>query len=141
MNKKGGMLDEEFEKYIDNSTVPLYPDLKDMPGKRVLLKVDSGPGHNGRELLMKCQFRGLYIYPGLLNATSMQQETDLNYGPFKSVVCNNLKKISSAFYAANLPIPLNILAFGLIVYGSTILVGTSTHLPKCPRRDVQCSIK
>ncbi len=126
MNEKGGMMDDEFEKYIDNSIVPLYPNLEDMPGKRVLLKVDSGPGCNGRDLLMKCQFRGLYIYPSLPNATSVQQETDLNYGPFKSVVPKNLKEISSAFYAADLPIPLNTSTFGLIVHGGTIPVGTST---------------
>ncbi len=127
MNKKGGMMDkEEFKKYIDNSIVPLYHDLEDTPGKRILLKVDSGPGCNGRELLMKCQFCGLYIYPGLPNATSVQQEMDLNYGPFKSIVCNNLKEISSASYAAELPKPLNMSMFGLIVYGHTIPVGMST---------------
>jgi hypothetical protein len=126
MNEKGGMTDDEFEKYIDNSIVPLYPDLEDMPGKRVLLKVDSGPGRNWRELLMKCRFRGLYIYPGLPNATSMQQETDLNYGPFKSVVRNSLREISSAFFAADLPIPLNSSTFGLIVYGGTIPVSSTS---------------
>jgi len=115
MNEKGGMTDDEFEKYIDISIVPLYPDLEDTPGKHVLLKVDSGPGCNGRELLMKCRFRGLYIYPGLPNATSVQQETDLNYGPFKSVVRNNLRETSSAFFTADLPIPLNTSTFGLIV--------------------------
>jgi hypothetical protein len=77
--------------------------------------VDSGPGRNGRELLVRCRFHGLYIYPGLLNATSVQQETDLNYSPFKSVVRNNLREISSAFYAADLSIPLNTSTFGLIV--------------------------
>jgi len=46
MNKNGGMTDEEFEKYIDNIIVPLYPDLEDTPGKRVLLKIDSGTGCN-----------------------------------------------------------------------------------------------
>jgi hypothetical protein len=128
MNEKGGMTDDEFEKYIDNSIVPLYPDLEDTPGKRILLKVDSGPGRNGRELLMKCRFRGLYIYPGLPNATSVQQETDHNYGPFKGVVRDNLKKMSSAFYAAGLRIPLNTTTFGLIVYGGTIPVGPSTTI-------------
>jgi hypothetical protein len=78
MNKKGGMTDDEFKKYIDNIIVPLYPDLVDTPGKHVLLKVGSGPGRNGRDLLMKCRFCGLYIYPGLSNATSVQQETDHN---------------------------------------------------------------
>jgi hypothetical protein len=57
MNKKGGMNDnEEFNKYINNSIVPLFPDLKDIPGKRVLLKVDSGPGWNETVLLLKMHF-------------------------------------------------------------------------------------
>jgi hypothetical protein len=38
----------------------------------------------------------LCIYPGLPNATSVQQETDINYCPFKSIVCDNLKRIASA---------------------------------------------
>ena len=81
------MNDEEFDKYIDNSIVPLYPDLEDTPGKRVLLKVDRGPGRNGQDLLNKARFRGVYLFPGLPNATSVQvqQETDMNYGPFKSL--------------------------------------------------------
>ena len=102
-----------------------FPDLEDTPGKSVLLKVDSGLGCNGRELLVKCRFRGLYIYPGLPNATSVQQETDLNYNPFKSLVRNNPREISSAFYVANLSIPLNMSTFGLIVFGGTIPVGTT----------------
>jgi hypothetical protein len=32
MNEKGGVADVEFEKYIDNSIIPLYPDPKDTPG-------------------------------------------------------------------------------------------------------------
>jgi hypothetical protein len=87
------MNDKEFDKYINNSIVPLYPDLEDTPGKGVLLKVDSSLGCNGRDLLNKARFRGVYLFPGLPNATSMQQETDIYYGPFKSVVHSNLKKL------------------------------------------------
>jgi hypothetical protein len=54
MNKKGGMTDNEFEKYIKNSICPLYLDMEDTPGKHVLLNVDSGPGCNRKELLMQC---------------------------------------------------------------------------------------
>jgi hypothetical protein len=42
MNGKGGMNNEEFERYIDNSIIPLLLDLEDTPGKCILLKVDSG---------------------------------------------------------------------------------------------------
>ena len=45
MKKKGGTDDEEFLKYFKNSLVLLYPDVKDESGNRVMLKVDSGPGH------------------------------------------------------------------------------------------------
>jgi hypothetical protein len=44
MNEKGIMNNEEFECYIANSIVPLFPDLEDTPGKCILLKVDSGRG-------------------------------------------------------------------------------------------------
>jgi hypothetical protein len=55
MNEKGGTTEDEFEKYIENSICPLYPDtMEDPPGRCILLKVDKGPGCNGKELLMKC---------------------------------------------------------------------------------------
>jgi hypothetical protein len=135
MNKKGGMTDKEFEKYINNSIAPLYPNLEDT--KCVLLKVDSGPGCNRRELLMKCQFCGLYIYPGLPYATSVQQVTDHNYGPFKSVVRNNLKKY---LWPSTLPVyqytsqHFNVWANCLQQYHPGRHVGH--HLPTCPCRDV-----
>ncbi len=33
-----------FEKYCLEVVAALYPDVQDVPGKRVLLKIDSGPG-------------------------------------------------------------------------------------------------
>ncbi len=121
------MNDEEFDKYINNSIVPLYPDLEDTPGKRVLLKVDSGPSRNGRDLLNKARFRGVYLFPGLPNATSVQQETDINYGPFKSVGRSNLKKIATACFLPQKLMKLGPSTFGLIVYGSV-----------CPISNVVC---
>ncbi len=56
MNKKGGMNDDEFNKNINNSIVSLFPNLEDVSGKRVFLKVDSGPGRNGTALLLKARF-------------------------------------------------------------------------------------
>ena len=41
INEKGGMDDDEFEIYITNSTVPLFSDAKDIPGKRVIIKIDT----------------------------------------------------------------------------------------------------
>jgi hypothetical protein len=42
MNEKGDMTNKEFERYIDNSIVHLFPDLEDKAGRCILLKVDSG---------------------------------------------------------------------------------------------------
>jgi hypothetical protein len=65
MNEEGGMNNEEFEHCIDNSIVPLVPNLEDTPWNCILLKANSSCGCNGRDLLNKCWFRGVYIYPNL----------------------------------------------------------------------------
>ncbi len=98
MNKMGGMMEDEFNKYNLNSIYILFPCMENTPGKCILLKVDSSPGHNGKTLLMKAHFCGLYIFPCLPNATSVQQEMDINYGLFKFTVQDNLKLIAAAFY-------------------------------------------
>jgi hypothetical protein len=117
LNEKGSMNDEEFDKNIDNSIVPLYPELEDTEGKRVLLKVDSSTGRNGSYLLNKARFRGVYLFHGLPNTTSVQRETDMNYGSFKSVVRSNLKNIATACFSAQKSMKLGPSTFGLIVYG------------------------
>ena len=92
------MKDDEFEKYVENNLLHLFPDVIDEPGKRVCLKVDNSPGCNGRSLLLKMRFKGWYMYPTLPNETSVQQETDINYGPFKTAIRLNLKLIANAFH-------------------------------------------
>jgi hypothetical protein len=84
VNAKGGMDEEEFEKYLLNSIFPLYPDVKNEDGKRVLIKVDSGPGRLNVLLLASCRLLGFVLYPGVPNTTAVSQETDRNYGPFKT---------------------------------------------------------
>ncbi len=113
MNEKGGMNDKEFERYINNTIIPLFPDMEDTPGKRILLKVDSGPGHNCMSLLVSCEFCGLYLFPCLPNATSMQ--TDRNYGLFKKVVCRYLATLATSCYAQKKPICISISTFGLVM--------------------------
>ena len=41
LNTKGGMDDDEFRQYVVNSILPLYPNTRDKPGHRLLLKCDS----------------------------------------------------------------------------------------------------
>jgi hypothetical protein len=45
------MDDDEFEKYLKSNIIPLYPDSLDVPGQRVMIKVDSWPGRMNIELL------------------------------------------------------------------------------------------
>ena len=88
----------------------------DRLGKQVLLKVNSRLGRNGRNLMLKARFRGVYMYPGLPNATSVQQETDVSCGPFKNVVRDNLKMIALACFAKQKTMKLGQSTFGLIVH-------------------------
>jgi hypothetical protein len=50
MDEKGGMDDDEF--------VPLYPNAKNKPGQRVIIKVDSGPERTNLKLLAKLRMLG-----------------------------------------------------------------------------------
>jgi hypothetical protein len=63
LNTKGGMDDREFHLYVINSILPLYPNTRDKPGFRLLLKCDSGPGRLQIELLAELRFLGVYLYP------------------------------------------------------------------------------
>ena len=84
MNEKGGMDDVEFPQYFLNSIVPLFHDTNGVNGKRVMVKVDSGPGRLQENFLAEARTHGFIVYPGVPNTTAVTQETDQNYGPFKT---------------------------------------------------------
>jgi hypothetical protein len=92
-----------------------------------LLKVDSGQGRNCAAMLIKAKFKGLYIYPGLPNATAVHQETDQSYGLFKLVLRTSLNQIAMVCHMAGKMMKLGMLTFGLIVYSG-----------KCPESGVMC---
>jgi hypothetical protein len=96
---RGSMDDTLLNEYIENVIVPLYPNMHktavfdERTGKLnqgpVILKVDAGPGRivsSEKILAHRAALfeRGLIILMGLPNATSVQQEMDALYGPFKS---------------------------------------------------------
>jgi hypothetical protein len=83
LNEKGGMVNEEFDNYIRNSILPLFPDACNMPGKRIMIKFVSSPGRLNVDLLAELKLMGWYMYPVVPNTTSVKQETNQNYGPFK----------------------------------------------------------
>lgn len=123
LNEKGGMNEAEFEKYVMKSIVTLYPDARDVAGKRVMIKLDSGPGRMNTRLLAKLKHRGFYLYPGVPNTTHVTQETDRNYGPFKTQFVTNLKNVVENRIVKGLGgikcVTLPMWMVGLIVFGGT----------------------
>ena len=115
MNEKAGMNSIELDKYIKNSILPLYPDIQDIKGKRVILKVDSGPGRMNVEMLADLRVQGLYLVPGVPNTTSHTQETDQSYGPFKSIYRCNIRTLSQARFDRGLS--LQVTDLPLLVFG------------------------
>lgn len=117
MNEKAGMNAIELEKYMRNSIIPLYPDIADTPLKRVLLKIDSGPGRTNVEMLASLRLQGLYLVPGVPNTTGKTQETDQNYGPFKSSFRANIRELSQLRFDKKLTVTVTDLP--LLVFGGT----------------------
>ena len=74
-NEKGGMDDVEFEKYLMNAIVPLYPHAKDKKGHRVIIKVDNGPGRLSLKLLSNLRLLGFILYPCVPNTTHCSTHT------------------------------------------------------------------
>ncbi len=71
MNLKGGMDEKEFRLYFLNSIVPLFPDAQDVKGKRVIMKVDSGPGRIESGFLAEARALGFIIYPEVPNTMAV----------------------------------------------------------------------
>ncbi len=92
-NEKGGMDEAEFFKYLETNVLPLYPNVAPEKGKWVILKCDSGPGRENIELLAELRDSGFILFPGVPNATAVHQETDQNYGPFKTAYAQSLQEV------------------------------------------------
>jgi DDE superfamily endonuclease len=116
-NEKAGMTSTELDKYLHSAILPLFPDIADRPGKRVIIKLDSGPGRTNLEMLAKLRLQGCYIVPGVPNTTGKTQETDQNYGPFKSAYRSNIRTLTQARFDNNLQIGVHDLP--LLVFGGT----------------------
>jgi len=96
LNEKAGMNKVELDKHFRANMLPLCPDIEDVPGKRVIAKVDSGPGRMHVPMLASMRLQGFYLVPGVPNTTGATQETDQNYGPFKTHYRGNLETLSRA---------------------------------------------
>lgn len=51
LNKRVGMDEEKFEKYLVTNIIRLHTDLADVQGKNLLMKNDTGPGCNSKQLM------------------------------------------------------------------------------------------
>ena len=117
LNTKGGMDNPEFEQYVMNSILPLYPDTYDRPGHRLLMKCDSGPGRLQVELLAKLWFLGVYLYPCVPNTSAGTQETDRTYGLFKSKYRTNLADLIDECVNQGKSVSMPQYKHGLLVFG------------------------
>jgi hypothetical protein len=84
----------------------LFPDACDQDGLRVVFKIDGGPGQLNIQMLAELLCRGIYLFPGVQNTTHVTQETDQNYGLFKSKLCKNLEMLTS-WHAADYRLKLS----------------------------------
>jgi hypothetical protein len=95
VNKKGGSDSRVLSQCLTAYQERLYPDAADVPGKRILYKIDGGPVLLDEKALAEDHNRGVYLFNGVQNTTAVTQETDQNYGLFKSDVRCNTAKLTS----------------------------------------------
>ena len=117
MNSRGGMDNVEFDEYLSNSLIPLYPGAEEVKGNRVLFKLASGPVRLGIKLLARLCLFGFVLYPGVPNTTALSQETDRNYGPFKTAFRIILDEIFQERMFKKRKTALNPWLFGIVVFG------------------------
>ena len=89
------MDDYEFEIYI-TTALPLSLQIQINPWGYIHIKIDSRPGQTNIKFLAKLQSLGLLLYPGVANTTSVSQETDQKYGPFKTIFQKNLDTLTAS---------------------------------------------
>ena len=92
----------------------------DKPGKRVLIKIDSGRGRRNFEMLAQVKNIGFYLYPGVPNTAIISQENDQNYGMFKSAAfIFNLGMVVQDRNELGMNTNVSITFIGLLIFGGT----------------------
>ena len=129
MNTKGGMNEEMFHKYVTHFLMALYPDARDVPGKRVTLKSDSGPGRLGIAYRFQAQAEGIYLYPGLPNGTEAGQECDQLFAYTKTLTGANQEKLYEArVRTEGDSATLSLKDTGICVFGGTVTLANGESL-------------
>ena len=96
VSSKGSMTNDILHRWLGEHFVTYFPTVCDLPGQRVWLKLDTGPGRQTSEFLSRARVEGIDIAPGLPNGTEMGQEMDQLFGPFKNSVYRNRKLLVNA---------------------------------------------
>ena len=72
-NKTAEMDTSEFRKYLKDAICPLHPEASDIPGKRVLLVLDSSPGRKDLKLMASLRACEFYVVAMVPNTTHVTQ--------------------------------------------------------------------
>ena len=83
-NASARMDNIELKKCVETDVFCLCLDAADVPGQRVMLKTDGGPGRLHMQTLAKLGKSGFHLCPTVLNSTAVLQETDVDHGQSKS---------------------------------------------------------
>jgi hypothetical protein len=151
----GGMQGYIWNQFITENLTYYYPDARDVPGKRVLIKADSGPGESNsivstfctfivliyidlllitgrnfgekaREFLFLLQQCGFYFYPGLPNGTELGQEMDQLFSKLKGLLYNNRDKLwRGRLGEEGEKAELTIIDVGHIMFGGDVVLPVS----------------
>ena len=81
----------------------------------MIVKVNSGPGCTNIEMLAYLRVLGIYCIPGVPNTTHVTQETDQNYGLFKTIFRSNIETLSQARF--DMQKTLQVQDLPLLVFG------------------------
>ena len=73
----------------------MFPYACEQDGFHVVFKIDGGSGRLNIQMLAELRCRGVYLFPGVQNTTHVTQETNQNYGLFKSKLRKNLETLTS----------------------------------------------
>jgi hypothetical protein len=111
LNEKSGMDMEEFAKYLYR--------MRHLNLGSGFLKCESGPGRLNLDLLADLRLDGFILFPGVPNTTAVTQETDQNYGPFKTQYFKNLDAVVDARLKQGKLTAMAPWQVGLIIYGGT----------------------
>jgi hypothetical protein len=84
VNEKGSTDSRVLNEVLSQYAAILYPDVEDEDGYRACFKIDGGLRRFNIPMLANLQCQGVYSFPGVQNTTHVTQETDQNYGLFKS---------------------------------------------------------